>query len=259
MRHCGLYGAAKRPFVARMAHNRAMMMSTAAASPSTPAAELTTVKLGTLSFRYSLPWYKTLLGRFNRDNCAATTGGLLYDTVRRHIRTPEWSQGKRKFVTLCVSDGCSTIACDRPAVDPDEYFAVYKSDDDFHAWFTLSMLHVWLLMVRLRRDALKLPSPSVSRDASVVQDTSTAAAQSSATPSSADRQYFSEDALALSNAFFAAFWIDVERQLAAHDLANAMILSKYLKIYTQIYYGSVIAYDEALVQNDASLADALWR
>jgi hypothetical protein len=31
-------------------------------------------------------------------------------------------------------------------------FAVYESQNDFHNWFMLSMLHVWMVLVRLRPD-----------------------------------------------------------------------------------------------------------
>ncbi len=58
---------------------------------------------------------------------------------------------------------------------------------------------------------------------------------------------------------FNTFWKDVESRAMAGGVMNPFLLSKTLKELGRIYYGSIIAYDEALVEGDPMLAEALWR
>lgn len=102
-----------------------------------------------------------------------------------------------------------------------EWLGVYESPNDFHSWFMLSLLHVWLVLVRLRLDG--------------------------------------HDGQLLADALFQFFWSDVERRLVALGMTNPLIFSKNLTLYTKFYYGTVVALDECLNASDALLADALWR
>ncbi len=62
-----------------------------------------------------------------------------------------------------------------------------------------------------------------------------------------------------SQMLFNTFWKDVESRAMAGGVMNPFLLSKTLKELGRIYYGSIIAYDEALIEGDPMLAEALWR
>ena len=79
---------------------------------------------------------------------------------------------------------------------------------DFHAWFTLSLLHVWLIMVRLRRDTLALDPVVGDRN-----DTTTKAATTTTTTTTTNVRSddFRSEAVMLSEALFATFWQVVKK------------------------------------------------
>ena len=100
--------------------------------------------------------------------------------------------------------------------------------DTFHRWFSRTLLHVWLVLVRLRF-------------------------------SPADQK---RDADLLAQEVFNKLWTDMEIRITdelGHTPGKAFVLGKQMKAYSQFYYGSVVAYDEALLGSDALLAEALWR
>jgi hypothetical protein len=100
-------------------------------------------------------------------------------------------------------------------------------DKTFHSWFNRTLLTVWLAMVRLR----------VSDDAN--------------------------EANKMSQELFNRFWSEAELQMMSCGLERvpgaAFVIGKNLKIYSQFYFGTVVAYDDGLANGDARLADALWR
>jgi len=93
--------------------------------------------------------------------------------------------------------------------------------NDITSWFSISLLHVWMYLVRLRQDDIK------------------------------DKGYSQE--------IIDYFWKDVENKVIAVGLSNPIILGQQLKRYGKMYYGIMIGYDEGLVEGDAQLADAVWR
>ena len=101
-----------------------------------------------------------------------------------------------------------------------------RNMDTFHRWFSRTLLHVWMVLVWLRQSGSK-------READL-----------------------------LGQEVFNRFWTDMERQILVvleHTPGKAFVLGKQLKAYSQYYYGSVVAYDEALRGGDCLLAEALWR
>jgi cytochrome b pre-mRNA-processing protein 3 len=143
-----------------------------------------------MAFRNTLPFYLTLFGRHSAASSSLFTAHEIYSAIEAQVSRPEW-------------------------------LGVYESPNNFHSWFTLTLLHVWMALVRLRLEG--------------------------------------KDGTLLADALFGFFWSDVERRLVALGFTNPLIFGKNLNVYTNFYFGAVIAYDEALNASDALLAEALWR
>jgi cytochrome b pre-mRNA-processing protein 3 len=143
-----------------------------------------------MAFRNTLPFYLKLVGRHSAASSSLFTAHEIYKAIDAQVSRPEW-------------------------------LGVYESPNNFHSWFSLTLLHVWIALVRLRLEG--------------------------------------RDGQLLSDALFGFFWSDVERRLVALGFTNPLIFGKNLNMYTNFYFGAVIAYDEALNASDALLADALWR
>jgi cytochrome b pre-mRNA-processing protein 3 len=92
----------------------------------------------------------------------------------------------------------------------------------FNTWATVCFLHMWILKVRIRQ----LPKQM--------------------------SLHWSE---LLTNHFF---W-EAERTMDFVHKLSATQRRKDLEAYTQIWRGTIVAYDEGLVKGDAVLATAIWR
>lgn len=143
-----------------------------------------------MAYRETLPFYQRLIGRHSAASAALFTSHEIYKAVDAQVTRVEW-------------------------------LGVYESPNDFHSWFMLSLVHVWLVLVRLRLDGA--------------------------------------EGQRLADALFQFFWSDVERRLVALGFTNPLIFSKNLTLYTKFYYGTVVALDESVNGSDALLADAIWR
>ncbi|KAJ2956555.1 hypothetical protein NQZ79_g7600 [Umbelopsis isabellina] len=100
------------------------------------------------------------------------------------------------------------------------YFQECSLPDNFQTWFSITQLHVWLLMVRLRaEDHGKL--------------------------------YIQE----LVNRFFE----DAEDRMRLHGITSGRIINSYVKDLLAQFHGGVVAYDEGMCKDDPVLAAALWR
>ncbi|OZJ05719.1 hypothetical protein BZG36_01436 [Bifiguratus adelaidae] len=92
--------------------------------------------------------------------------------------------------------------------------------DNFQTWFSITHLHVWMLMVRLRAEKHS-------------------------------KVYIQE----LVNRFFD----DTEQRIRDHGISSGRIVSTYVKDLLAQFHGSVVAYDEGMCKDDPVLAAALWR
>ncbi|KAF9584490.1 Protein cbp3, mitochondrial [Lunasporangiospora selenospora] len=93
--------------------------------------------------------------------------------------------------------------------------------DSFQTWFSITQLHVWLLMVRIRGEQ--------------------------------DGKKFQQQ---LVNHFFH----DIEdRMRYNHKISSGRIISTYMKDFLAQFHGSVLAYDEGMCKDDPIMAAALWR
>ncbi|KAF9166790.1 Protein cbp3, mitochondrial [Actinomortierella ambigua] len=93
--------------------------------------------------------------------------------------------------------------------------------DNFQTWFSVTHLHVWLLMVRIRGE----PKAKVFQQQ-------------------------------LVNHFF----IDMEdRMRYNHKITSNRIIKNYLHDFLAQFHGGVLAYDEGMCKDDPVMAAALWR
>jgi len=92
--------------------------------------------------------------------------------------------------------------------------------DTFQTWFEVTVLHLWIMFVRLRRE------PGGEK---------------------------------LSQNVFDSFWSEAEQRMYEYGSKNQLMFSRNAKHYSTIYHGAVLAYDEALIDNDMMMTDALWR
>ncbi|KAI7866031.1 ubiquinol-cytochrome C chaperone-domain-containing protein [Spinellus fusiger] len=92
--------------------------------------------------------------------------------------------------------------------------------DNFQTWFSVTQLHVWMLMVRLRaEDNGKL--------------------------------YIQE----IVNRFFD----DTEDKIREYGISQQRVIKSYIKDLLAQFHGGVVAYDEGMCKEDPVLAAALWR
>ncbi|KNE60907.1 hypothetical protein AMAG_06667 [Allomyces macrogynus ATCC 38327] len=93
--------------------------------------------------------------------------------------------------------------------------------DTFQTWFSVTQVHVWMAMVRLRAEGPK------------------------------GKEWIQ----GLVNHMFR----DMEDRLWAMGIRKNSIVDRSLKDCLSMFYGGILAYDEALTHSDALLASALWR
>ncbi|CAO3673125.1 unnamed protein product [Umbelopsis vinacea] len=100
------------------------------------------------------------------------------------------------------------------------YFEDCNLPDNFQTWFSITQLHVWMLMVRLRAE-------------------------------DHGKIYIQE----LVNRFFE----DAEERIRLHGVTSGRIVNSYVKDLLAQFHGGVVAYDEGMCKDDPVLAAALWR
>ncbi|CAG8640158.1 24348_t:CDS:2, partial [Racocetra persica] len=93
--------------------------------------------------------------------------------------------------------------------------------DSFQTWFQITLLHVWMLMVRFR-------------------------------PENDGKVYMQQ---LVNHLFDDAEW----RMREIHGITSGSLISHYMKDYLSQFHGAVMAYDEGLCKDDPVLATALWR
>jgi len=102
-----------------------------------------------------------------------------------------------------------------------DFYDIYGLPKDISGWYMLTLLHMWMVYVRLRVEG--------------------------------------EEGLRYQQLIFDAFWADVESRILNLGVDNPIVLSGEQKKLANVYYGFMVALDEALVEGDAYFADAVWR
>ncbi|KAL1915749.1 uncharacterized protein VTP21DRAFT_6508 [Calcarisporiella thermophila] len=104
--------------------------------------------------------------------------------------------------------------------DKDFYIQVCQMPENYQTWFSVTLLHVWMLMVRLRAEG--------------------------------SGKSFTQE---LVNRFFD----DAEKRIRAHGISSERIVTSYMKDLLQQFHGFVVAFDEGMCKDDPVLAAAIWR
>ncbi|EFA75397.1 hypothetical protein PPL_11476 [Heterostelium album PN500] len=133
-------------------------------------------------------WYLKLMGLYTKDTLFLNISHSIYDSIAIHTSNP----------------------------------ALYKSVGlplTVRSWFAMTLLHMWMVFVRLRKDG--------------------------------------KVANKLSTDIYDRFWEDLEKRIVRGGIQHKFA-AKYLKEFYTNYLGSVVAYDEGLF-DDVIMADALWR
>eukprot|EP01130_Rhizamoeba_saxonica_P009101 TRINITY_DN3691_c3_g1_i4.p1 TRINITY_DN3691_c3_g1~~TRINITY_DN3691_c3_g1_i4.p1 ORF type:complete len:342 (-),score=59.70 TRINITY_DN3691_c3_g1_i4:204-1229(-) len=101
---------------------------------------------------------------------------------------------------------------------------VVEKEDVYNNWFRISLLHFWLVTVRLR----KLNDYRLEK--------------------------------IITTELFDCFWEDVEGNLMlALETSNPLLISKYSKKMYSRYIGGMIALDNGMIEGDTYLAETIWR
>lgn len=103
----------------------------------------------------------------------------------------------------------------------EEIFKACSLPDSFQSWFLIAHLHVWLFMVRLKREG-------------------------------PDGEY-------LIRQVVSTFWYDVEHRMRAMEVYSSLGASRNFRELVQQFYGLTLAYEEGLLSSDKHLAAAFWR
>ncbi|KAG4305789.1 hypothetical protein PORY_000699 [Pneumocystis oryctolagi] len=122
----------------------------------------------------------------------------------------------RELYMYCAKKGLQDENCN-------SWYSKHLLPPSFQTWFHITMLHVWMLMVRIR-----------------------------ALPKKITKMYQQE--------FINHFFEDCEyRMRNDYKIRSERIISLYMKDLLMQFHGSVFAYDEGLYRGDSVLALALWR
>ncbi|CAK1598821.1 unnamed protein product [Parnassius mnemosyne] len=115
----------------------------------------------------------------------------------------------------------------------DEWFEKLQLPDTFASWFTVTELHVWLLLVRYMAEDVT----SISTD---------------------KKKYIKGDGHFVRNCIIEALWADVANRIKLLEGANPVIARKQVSELSEQFQAALVAYDEGLSE-DRIMASAVWR
>ncbi|CAO3614094.1 unnamed protein product [Cunninghamella blakesleeana] len=112
------------------------------------------------------------------------------------------------------------VCAEQMEKNKDFYIKECNLPDNFQSWFSVTQLHVWMLMVHLRAH-------------------------------SNGKLYIQE----VVNRLFE----DSEARIRDHGISQQRMIDSYIKDLVAQFHGGVVAYDEGMCKDDPVLAAALWR
>ncbi|KAG2234242.1 hypothetical protein INT48_001961 [Thamnidium elegans] len=119
-----------------------------------------------------------------------------------------------------ASHNLYNVCAEQMELNKDFYIKECNLPDNFQSWFSVTQLHVWMLMVHLRAEGQ-------------------------------GKLYIQE----LVNRFFD----DAEVRIRGHGISQQKVINSYVKDLLAQFHGGVVAYDEGMCKDDPVLAAALWR
>jgi cytochrome b pre-mRNA-processing protein 3 len=106
-----------------------------------------------------------------------------------------------------------------------DFFVEFDMPDTFNSWFLVTELHVWMLLTRAMAEGSEK----------------------------------SEDGRFIRNNIVEAMWADVNMRARKLGAANPGGVRKQVADMSEEFQAALIAYDEGLMTDDKTLANALWR
>lgn len=130
--------------------------------------------------------------------------------------------GKWYFRKLILQRGAQTTyhSCTEEAIRSG-LIQHCKLPDTFQSWFLVTHLHIWMCMVRAKKEGQ-------------------------------DGHYVCQQLVTL-------FWYDVEHRIKLAGVKSRNIVQGSTKELSSMFYGLLFAFDEGIVSDDAVLASAVWR
>ncbi|EGW02772.1 Ubiquinol-cytochrome c reductase complex chaperone CBP3-like [Cricetulus griseus] len=104
--------------------------------------------------------------------------------------------------------------------DFEEFFQRCQMPDTFNSWFLITLLHVWMCLVRMKQEG--------------------------------------RSGKYMCRIIVHFMWEDVEQRGRVMGV-NSYILKKNMAYMTNSFYASILGYDEGILSDDRGLAAALWR
>eukprot|EP01132_Coremiostelium_polycephalum_P007893 gene7893-9712_t len=133
-------------------------------------------------------WYHSLLGIYSKNTLSLHNSYSIYSKIANQTSNPKFYNDNNLPITV-------------------------------RSWFAVTCLHVWMVLVRFRKDG-KLSNQ-------------------------------------LTSDLYDRFWDDLEKRIILGGI-KPRHASKYLKLFYTNYLGSVVSYDEGLF-DDTIMANAIWR
>ncbi|XP_003384330.1 PREDICTED: ubiquinol-cytochrome-c reductase complex assembly factor 1-like [Amphimedon queenslandica] len=106
-------------------------------------------------------------------------------------------------------------------IDYESFIKTVPLPDTFGSWFLIAHLHIWLFLVRLKREG--------------------------------------EDGRFITHQLVNIFWTDTEERMRALGVKSGKLIQENLHELNLQFRGLIIAYEEGLLSNDMTLASAFWR
>uniref|UniRef100_G3T995 Ubiquinol-cytochrome c reductase complex assembly factor 1 n=2 Tax=Loxodonta africana TaxID=9785 RepID=G3T995_LOXAF len=126
----------------------------------------------------------------------------------------KYSKWKIKIAALRMYTSCVE------KTDFEEFFRRCQIPDTFNSWFLITLLHVWMCLVRMKQEG--------------------------------------RSGKYMCHIIVHFMWQDVEQRSKVMGV-NPYILKKNMIFMTDSFYAAVLGYDEGILSDDHALAAALWR
>ncbi|XP_036101293.1 ubiquinol-cytochrome-c reductase complex assembly factor 1 isoform X2 [Molossus molossus] len=126
----------------------------------------------------------------------------------------KYSKWKIKIAALRMYTSCVK------KTDFEEFFLRCQMPDTFNSWFLITLLHVWMCLVRMKQEG--------------------------------------RTGKYMCRVIVHFMWEDVEHRGRVMGV-NPYILKKNMMVMTNNFYAAILGYDEGILSDDHGLAAALWR
>lgn len=164
------------------------------------------------------------------DTKEQCTVALKESYIKKFMKAVGWMDHERTRLKLT---GYFLYECVPVKVAYNEWFEILDLPDTFASWFTITELHVWLLLVRY-----------------MAEDVTASSTQK--------KKYVKGDGHFVRNCIIEALWADVANRIKLLDGANPVIARKQVSELSEQFQAALVGYDEGLT-DDKVLAAAVWR